>query len=506
MSSPLSYVPKTSHYAHQKMVLEKCWDREAYGLLLEMGTGKTKICIDNICALRESHGLECALIIAPKGTYDIWTDAQIPAHMPDRHRLSAVIHLWKGVGGQEDRRIQSVLTKGSHLRILVMNVEALSMSTKALAIAERFVKSGNCMIVVDESSTIKNPQATRTKKLIKLRRSAKWRRIATGTPISRGPLDIWSQFEFLNQNCLGFSSFISFRSRFAITETEYFGKSKVEIVRDYRDIEYLSELVSKHAAVLKKEDCIDLPPKMYREIEVPLTEEQQRLYNELRDWATAQLDSGEFLIATKAVVLLLRLHQIVCGHATDETGKSFDVPTNRLNVLEGIVSETSSSNIVWCQYRRDVDLVMDRLRSMGRQPVRYDGSTSQDDRREAVYRFQGYGSRLIDGRSTGITTCPDSQRATDFVGTPHAGGYGLTLTAANTVIYYSNGWDLEKRLQSEDRPHRIGQNSAVLYIDLVSRGTVEEAMIASIRRKLGFLNMIMDGPARIRDVMRGIIP
>jgi SNF2 family DNA or RNA helicase len=104
----------------------------------------------------------------------------------------------------------------------------------------------------------------------------------------------------------------------------------------------------------------------------------------------------------------------------------------------------------------------------------------------------------------GERVCPDSEQADTFVGTPHAGGYGITLTAARAVLYYSNSYDLEKRLQSEDRAHRIGQTRSVLYVDLVARGTVDEKILEVLQRKLSLANLVMDGPARIRELMGSV--
>jgi len=500
MEPILSYVPKTDPYKHQRVVLERSWDKPGYGYLMEMGTGKSKVCVDNLCMLRETHGLRRVLIIAPKGTYANWFHKELPAHMPDRHLNTSITHLWQGGGSRtEQQRLPNLLKNDEFMKILVMNTEAISMSPKAMDFAERFVRVGECLVIVDESSTIKNPQAIRTKKIIKLGRLAKWKRIATGSPVTRSPLDLWSQFEFLEPNCLGFKSFYSFRARFAIVEQKNFGGRSIDVVVGHRDTDVLSNIVARKAFVIRKEDCLDLPPKVYETRYIQLTPEQERLYAELKEWATVQLDSGAFATATQIITQILRLHQIVCGHVVDEQGNVSDVPTNRLDDLKSIIEETTGRNIIWCNYRRDVDQVVAHLEKMGRKVVRYDGGTSQEQRAEAIYRFQGKAAVVQNGQVVGERVCPDHYRADDFVGTPHAGGYGITLTEANTVIYYSNSYDLEKRLQSEDRAHRIGQTKSVLYIDMVAKGTIEEKIVEALRRKESLANLIMDGPARVRE-------
>jgi len=496
------YVPKTRPYLHQKIVLDASWNEEFYGFLMEMGTGKSKVGIDTICMLREHSSLKRVLIIAPKGTYANWMHKEIPAHMPERHLETTILHLWKGGTASETANINQLMKKNDYLKILVMNIEALASSIKAIKLAEDFVKQGDCMLIVDESSTIKNPTAMRTKKLIKLSRYAKWRRIATGSPVTKSPLDLWAQFEFLKAGCLGFKSYYAFRNRFAILETKNFGGRNIDMVVGHRDTDAVSKLIAKYAAVIKKEDCLDLPPKVFENRYVELTPEQKTIYADILNFATAQIDNGVFVTATQVITQILRLHQVVCGHVVADNGEIMDIPTNKLDVLKSIVEETEGKNIIWCSYRRDIDKVIHTLTKMGRKVVRYDGSTSQEQRSEAIYRFQGRAAIIKNGQVVGERVCPDNERADDFVGTPHAGGYGITLTEANTVIYYSNSYDLEKRMQSEDRAHRIGQTKSVLYIDLIAKGTVEEKIVKVLKAKENLANLIMNGPASIKEFLK----
>jgi SNF2 family DNA or RNA helicase len=491
----MGYEPKTSFFNHQRMALRAGWNKPGYGFLMEMGTGKSKVCIDNGAILYEYNSIECMLILAPKGVYNNWYVKEIPFHMPERILSSARMHLWTGGhSSKEKESLKSIMRPSKGLRILIMNTEAISASNNAYIVAEQFVTSGKCLLIVDEASTMKNPQAIRTKKVIKLARHCHYRRIATGSPVTRSPLDLWSQFEILYPNCLGYKSYYAFRSRFAVMEQKSFGPKKVDIVVGFRDVNHLSSLIAEHAFVVRKEDCLDLPPKMYEKRYVQLTDEQTRLYTELKSFAATEIEAGEFVSTHQVITMLLRLHQIVCGHVTSESGELHTIPTNRLDVLEEIVSEVSGKSIIWCQYRKDVDLVCERISKMGLRPVRYDGGTKTEERQQAIYRFQG---ELNGAR------CPEEAQADVFVGTPHAGGYGITLTAASTVIYYSCGYDLEKRLQSEDRAHRIGQEKSVLYVDLVAKGTVEEKIIQALQKKENLANLIMDGPARVRDLLLG---
>lgn len=482
MERLLTYTPATAPFNHQKEVILDSWDYEYFGWLMEMGTGKSKIGVDNMCMLIQMKGVKRVVIIAPKGTYANWYNKEIPQHMPELFKKICKIYMWRGGSSKAELTEQAkFLQNDGNVQILIMNIEAISASEKAWKLVDWFVGQGSCMVIVDESSTIKNPQAIRTKKVIKLGRKAEWRRILTGTPVTRNPLDLWAQFEFLAPACLGAKTFYGFRSRYAVLETKEFGGRKIEVPVAYRHLDELSNRVSDYACVIKKEDCLDLPPKVYVTRDVPLSDQQLRLYTEIKEWACAEIEAGRFISAPQVIVQLLRLHQIVCGHVVDENNVSSPVENNRLDVLMDIISETSGQNIIWCTYRRNIDDVFNRLVKEGRNPVRYDGGTSQEDRAIAINLFQ-------------------EGKATDFVGTQAAGGYGITLTNANTVIYYSNNYDLEKRLQSEDRAHRIGQTKSVLYIDLVAKGTVDEKIIDALQKKQSLANLIMDGPARLREL------
>lgn len=491
----IRYEPKLPPFKHQMLALERGWDKSGYAFLMEMGCGKSKTFIDNACMLRENKGLKRIFIVAPKGVYENWLRKEIPEHMPDRHREGSIIHMWRGGhSAAEKAALKRVMSDGPGLRVLIMNTEAISQSSKAYGVAEEYCKKPGTLMGVDESSTAKNPQAIRTKRLIKLGRLAEWRRIMTGTPNPRSPLDLWSQFEILGKAMLGFKSFFSFRSRFAIMSSQNFGGRSIDIVVGYRNTDLLSQIMEQHSIIVKKEDALDLPPKVYETRDVELTPEQKRMYSELKEFATAEINAEQHITATHVMTQILRLHQLVCGHTTTETGEQVRIPSNRINVLKEVVSEIDGKCIVWCNYRQDIDDVCEALAKEGYRVGRYDGGTSQEDRQKAVFQFQG----AMEGR-----TCPEDEQIDVFVGTPHAAGYGITLTAARGVVYYSNTYDLEKRQQSEDRAHRIGQTRSVTYVDLIARGTVDENIAQALARKETLANIILDGPARVRNFFGG---
>ena len=491
---------KTTPYRHQGFEgALSHWNEEAWGFLLEMGTGKSKIFIDNGCILFELKEIDVILIMAPKGVYQNWVNKEIPAHMPDRIRKDAIIHLWRGGHTRtEQAELEQLVTPAEgRLRIFVVNLEAVPASANLEKWILRFLKSGEVLFGIDEASRIKNPTAKTTKRVIRWGKQASFRRIMTGTPVPRSPLDLWAQCEFLEPGCLGFRSYFTFRARYAIIEKKMFGGREVQIVVGHRFTDQLSETLSAIATIIRKEDCLDLPEKVFEEWDVTLTPEQNKIYNELKKFATAELEAGKFVTSTAVITTLLRMQQIVSGFVPDEQGELHMIPTNRPRELLNIMEDRhGEKTIIWCHFRQDIEILSKELQDAGFKVVTYHGGTSSDDRAKAIYRFQGEQA----GPNGATDYCSPDEQAEVFLGTEHAGGYGITLTAADMVIYYSNGFDLEKRLQSEDRAHRIGQKRSVTYIDLVARGTVDEKVTQALKKKEQLANIIMDGPARIRDL------
>jgi SNF2 family DNA or RNA helicase len=355
-----------------------------------------------------------------------------------------------------------------------MNVEALS-TTKGLTFVRKFLSCHNTLIAVDESTTIKTPSAKRTKSILKLSELAKYRRILTGSPITKSPLDLYTQCGFLNEELLGFSSYYAFRSRYAHMIERNFGGRRVQIVKSYQRLDELSKLIEPFSYRVLKEDCLDLPDKIYIRREVELTEEQTKLYATMKQMALASLN-GKLLTAPNVLTQLMRLHQITCGHFKSDDGKIQELKNNRIEELMSILEETEGKAIIWANYIYDIERIVEAIKKEYGEDsiVEYYGAVNSDDRQKNIERFQ-------DPRST----------FRFFIGNPQTGGYGITLTAANTVIYYSNGYDLEKRLQSEDRAHRIGQKKSVTYIDLIAEKTIDEKIVKALRKKINIASQIM---------------
>ena len=471
---------KTKPYGHQKEVFDDSWAADYYALFMEMGTGKSKVAIDTMGALFENKQINTALVIAPKGVYDNWFQKEVPIHLPDRIKRRMV--RWQPNFTKkftEEIKRLAVREEGDEdlLHILVMNVEALS-TKKGAASALRYLEiNPDNMVIVDESTTIKNRTAQRTKNVIDLGRAAKYRRILTGSPITKSPMDLFSQCAFLSGKALGFSNYYAFQSRYAVLQRRTMGHRSFQKLVGYRRLDELSEKLETFSARILKRDCLDLPDKIYMTRTVELSDEQVSVYNQMRELALAQVQSGELATTASILTQLMRLQQIVCGHLRTDDGEIRELKNSRLSALMEILEEVQGKAIIWATWTHDIQAIAAALRDrFGEDSVAtYYGETPQEDRQEIVNRFQQEDSDLR-----------------FFVGQPKTGGYGITLTAADTMVYYSNSYDLEIRLQSEDRAHRIGQTKSVTYIDLVSPNTMDEKILDALRSKINIASTVLN--------------
>ena len=468
----MNYKFKTKPYAHQMTALEKSWKKKVFAYFMEMGTGKTKVAIDNIAMLYDHGKINGALIIAPKGVYKNWYSQEIPTHLPDHIEPTTV--LWQSlINKTQQQKLDTLFKTGNDLHILVMNVEAFS-TKKGVDFAARFLNSHNTYMAIDESTTIKNPGAKRTKNIVALGKAAKYRRILTGSPVTKSPLDLYKQCEFLDEYLLDHSSYYTFRTRYAIMRKAMFNGRSVEIVVGYKNLGELSDKLKPFSYRVLKDDCLDLPKKTFMKRVITLSAEQDKLYKQMKQMALAQLN-GKMVTSASALTQLMRLHQITCGHFKADDGSIQTIKNNRLSEIMELLEEVEGKAVIWAHYQYDVhELVKHISKEYGEDSVvTYYGLTPQEERQDNIKRFQ------------------DDPKCRFLVGTPSTGGYGITLTAASTMIYYSNGYDLEKRQQSEARIDRIGQEKPMTYIDIICEDTVDERIVKALRKKINIATEIM---------------
>ena len=471
----MNYKFKTKPYEHQLDALKASCDKEVFAYFMEMGTGKSKVLLDNAAILYDKGEINALLLIAPKGVYKNWYDSEIPTHLPDHISHKTVLWKTSDKSIKQKKILNTLFEPGADLRILIMNVESFS-SGDGPSFAYKFLSAHpKSMVAIDEATTIKTPTTNRTKSIIKLRDMCKYRRILTGSPVTKSPLDLYSQCEFLDPWLLGHQSYYTFKARHAVTKKILVNGRKIEIVVGYTNIPELSEKVEKFSKRILKEDCLDLPDKTYVKHYVELTKEQQRLYNQMKQEAIAFLD-GKMQSSATVMTQLMRLHQITCGHFTADDNTIKDLPCSRLSELMNILENIEGKTIIWSHYTHDVRRIIEQIKKV-----------YGDD---SVVDY--YGATDTDARSANIKKFQNDDNCRFFVGTTHTGGYGITLTAGSNMIYFSNGYDLEKRQQSEARIDRIGQTQKMTYIDIMSQDTIDERIVKALRNKVNIANKIMD--------------
>ena len=446
-------------------------DKESFALFMEMGTGKSKVILDTAAYLYDNGKIDTLLIIAPKGAYRNWHINEIPSHLPEHVLYRYAI--WSASPRKKEKKyLDDIVRVSDELRIIIMNIEAFS-STRGTKWAFNLLNTCRAMMVVDESTTIKNPTAKRTKAIIKLGTLAKYRRILTGEPVTRDPLDLYSQCEFLDEYHLGFSSYYTFRNRYALMINMNLGNRSFKKVVGFQRTDELNDLLRKFSFRIKKDDCLDLPKKSYQYRHVDMTPEQEKAYKEMKELCITTTANTVVTVPNK-LSMLGKLHQIVCGHILDNHGQVNYLKNNRMTALLELTEDVDNKCIIWACYRADLRQIAKELREKygTDKVVEYWGDTDDKERKASIISFT-------------------KGEAKFFVANPATGGFGLNLQAANTVIYYSNNYNLEHRLQSEDRCHRIGQTRNVNYIDITTLKTVDNLIIKSLKGKKDIATQVM---------------
>jgi SNF2 family DNA or RNA helicase len=477
----VNYNFKLEPFEHQKQALTAAGRRPEFGFFMEMGTGKSKVLLDNIGQLYLAGLVNFALIIAPKGVYRNWVTKEIPEHISDDvpHR---VIRWVASPNKKQQLELKSVADRFDGLTIFVMNVEAFSSLKGQQAgkwLATKFGAYG--LIGIDESTTIKNHKAKRTKALMKIAAGFAFRRLLTGSPVTKSPLDLYGQTEFLRPGLLGFDSFYAFQGRYAVLNKRTMGAKSFQQIVGYKNLEELTWRVDQFSFRVLKKDCLDLPEKTYTARYVTLTPEQRAMYESIQSQAMHLFENGQMVTAPAVITQLLRLQQVMSGHLKTDDGEIKTFPSTRMDALADILEEHDGKAIIWSRFRYDIVNIVEMLnKKFGEgSSAAYYGDTSDDERNWIVGEFQKPQSRLK-----------------FFVGNPATAGYGLTLTEANLVVYYANDFNLETRIQSEDRAHRIGQRNPVTYVDLISEGTIDEKIVAALRAKIEIGAKVLGEEAR----------
>lgn len=454
------------------MLLDK--DITRYALFWEMGTGKSKVAIDWFCQLFKQGKINGVVIVAEKGYYLNWSSSEIP-----KHTLPSVdyrVGIYDSHPRAEERkRLEWVISpEPETLDILLINVEALS-TAKGGEYLDRFIKNHQCLCIVDESDCIANIKAKRTLALVNRRHLFPYRFIMTGTPVAQGPLDLWGQCAFLGSDLLQQRSYTAFRAEYAVLKEVIMGPRRFIKVDGYKNLDKLHNLIQPFSSRILKSECMDLPEKVYEEVQVEHTEEQARAYATIKDQFVMNAGSG-IITVQNALTLVLRLQQINSGFIKTDDGELVEIPHNRISMLHGVMRLISGKAIIWCNFRHDVESVTQFIAETygNGSVVSYYGETEMDDRVAAVQGFM---------------TDP---KVRWFVANQASASRSLTLTSASYAVYYSNNYSLRQRLQSEDRIHRKGQVNQCTYIDLVTPRTVDTKILLAHKNKKEVADSILD--------------
>lgn len=460
--------------AHQLDALKRLYPVNAAALLMEMGTMKTRVMIDLMTAHFYERRIQFVIVITPLTVkMSTWQD-ELANFSPCPYNFIDV---------DSDYQAGSFRVTQDRLTWLVVGIESLSVG-RAFRALEPVTKLGIPFACgVDESTRISNWKAICTQAAFELRRRSLIRFIATGFEVKKDLEDLYAQFEFLDPNIIGCGDYFAFRNRYCIM-----GGYKNKEIIGYNHVDELMGLVAPNVYQCDK-SILKLPPKLYERRQVQLSPEQRKVY------ATIKSGKMERVSVENVLTKTLRLQQVACGFYNEDRQEAPDPRTGRVKKLPAVeveiippgrnpklkevlllAREISYPMIVWVETMYEYGIVTQALNKLGK-VLSIIGSTPKEDRRGIITEFQ-----------TGAVPY--------FVGTATAGGIGTTLTAARTVVYFSNGQRLEQRVQSEDRAHRKGQTGSVAVVDLVAVGTVDVPILENHREKI---DLALYVKAAIRD-------
>lgn len=494
---PAWYPFKTQPYKVQRRGLDAMWSIPNPALFCEMGTGKSKMIIDWFSAKIIDGQAQSVVIFCPVSIRDNWRE-QIEIHCPLADVQSAVVH---ASTAKAKRELYEFMDGGGGPKVLICGIESLQAQIKmgkAYDAVLHFVTREHnkpFLAVVDESHLIQNADTNRWKNISSLSQSAAARVIATGTETDGNPLDLYGQFEFLNENILGFGNFYSFRNRYTIRG----GYENREII-SYQNLDELTDLIKPHIFQATKADVVDLPDKVRLSPRVvQLTEDQKKLIKGIRSTGLAQIKGQSVDAVVEGVLAVFTaIQQVCCGHIghkevvstakgerEQRTQTRVVEPANNPKIREllSVLPEVRGKVLIWCKYRLELSGVVEVLSDKygPGSVLQFHGDMDRGQRAQAIERFRS------------------DPRARFFVLMATVGGTGLTLNEANYSIYMSNSFKLRDRLQSEDRNHRIGQGAPVKYLDIVADDPVERLILNALRDKKDVADFLRE---RIRDGQR----
>ncbi len=453
------------HYLRERDLLNRA-------LWWEPGLGKTAEVLAIAAHNYRIGKINAMLVLAPPGVESNWTINEIPKHWPrDLPMHSFCWSSKRSTTKKYARAYEDFLEfEPPIMRILCMSYNAM-MTDRGAKAARKFMDDHDVFYVIDESSAIKTPDAKTTKRVVASSKHAKVRRALNGTPVEDSPLALYTQVRWIDNNIWlkrGISTYGQFKVMFGIWETQHLpnGKSFPQL-KAYQNLNTLNEILLEAGERLLKDDCLDLPPKVYDRIYFDISPKARKLYNDLTKYYTATTDAGEVIDAELAIVRLTRFQQIASGYfprgEDDSELVAIDTTNPRIATLATALDGSTGQVVIFAKYLKDIEAIQKLLDKRGTTYGTYIGSTDDDDRIRIIQEFQ-------DGKIRVFLANKSAAK-------------GITLTAASTVIFYSNLFSADLRSQMEDRCHRIGTTKTVRYVDILGRDTIDEHILAVLRRK-----------------------
>lgn len=472
------YVPKRQPDPNQIKAFKLMHGKEFFALMMAPRTRKTKVILDDFGAMELADMANDLLIIARAAICHVWAEAIKDDFSYDLQERSRV-HQWKsGTGVKLSAERAGFLKDLNGPRVLIVNVEALSRPGDARDFVTAFLaQKRKTVCAIDESTIIKN-KSKRTKFINdRVRPACAYRRILSGLMTPRSPLDLFYQWEFLDWNVLGFRNWYTFRASIAHLKLEWFGgRSVITINKNEGNNGFKPEVINEMQELIKPYSFrVPFNPKVpstFTMRKVEMTKEQTKAYNEIRDNATTELNDSH-ITATVVIAQIMRMHQVLCGHARDENGELVEFPENKTKALLDLLDDYSGKAIIWCSYDYNVNKITEALlEEYGEGSVaRYWGGNVKT-RKEEEQLFK-------------------TTKACRFmISTPDSGSMGLTWDMADMAVYFSSKDNLEHRDQSEQRTMGRDKTRGVDNVDLIVPGTVEEKILEALRKKIDMSSII----------------
>ena len=464
-------------YEHQVKAFERFKDLPFGGLFLEQGLGKSKVAIDIVNHKFTKGEITGVLVITPKSLVDNWALVEIPKHSA----IPGNIMAWR----TSNKKEMEFPRPGLGPVWFIANIDAVILDRWVTAFREFYKKHPKFALIIDESTTVKTPGSQRTKRMLQVADYAKARFVLSGAPITNSPLDMWAQGEVLNPGIWGRNYFL-FKHHYAIHKKMEFGGRHFQKVVGYQNLDDLSNRVNRFAVIAKKKDCLDLPPKIYRQIPIPFTDEQKEHYKNMKHLALTEIDNTTIHIVN-AVSLINSLLQVCAGQIKLPEGGYKYLDTNRVSLLNDVMDESPEKALIWCSFVGAADEIENRL------------PTLKKDEPNRVLRIRA--ETPADARQDILKFYEQTPEKYGLLLNQASMGRGLTILEGRNMVYYSQRFSVEQRVQSEDRPDRIGQTRSVLITEFYTPGTVEEKVIKVLRDSRDLADTIIKDRSKLRELI-----